>query len=90
MRRVVVHNIALLSITIAIILILGEIALRVISHTNEDDNTLIRGKMLKPYNFPLHISRKSMDFYLNNVDKKPSKVQYVYDKFLGWNSVVVF
>jgi len=27
-----------------------------------------------------------MDFYLNNVDKKPSKVQYVYDKFLGWNS----
>ena len=81
-----VANIAILSITIFFILLSGEIILRVIAHTNKDNNTVITGKLLKPYNFPLYQYKTSLDFYLNNVDKKSSESRYVYDKFLGWNS----
>jgi hypothetical protein len=86
MRRVVAQNIAVLSITVALLLLAGEISVRVISHTDTDNNTVIRGKILRPYKFPLHAAKNSMDFYVNNVNKNPSKVRYVYDKFLGWNS----
>ncbi len=80
-----VAKIAILSITIAFILLSGEIILRVVAHTNEDNNTVIRGKILKPYKLPLQTYKNSLDDYLNNIDKKPSKSRYVYDKFLGWN-----
>jgi lysophospholipase L1-like esterase len=56
------------------------------SHTNADNNTVIRGKMLKPYSLPFNISKRSLDDYLNNINKRPSKVHYVYNEFLGWNS----
>jgi hypothetical protein len=80
-----VANIAMLSITIAFILLSGEIIFRVVAHTNEDNNTVIRGKLLKPYKFPLYTYKNSLDLYLNNIDEKPSKSRYIYDKFLGWN-----
>ena len=81
-----VAKIVILSITIAFILLFGEIILRVVAHTNEDNNTVIRGKILKPYKLPLQTYKNSFNsYYLNNIDKKPDKLLYVYDKFLGWN-----
>ncbi len=77
-------NLSVLVVTMMGLFLAGEILIRLLTNTNADKNRVIRGKTLKPYQFPQNLSKKSIDAYAKNVDERPSKVQYRYDALLGW------
>jgi hypothetical protein len=77
-------NSSILIATTMCLFLAGEILIRLLTHTSDDNNRIIRGKVLKPYKFPQNISKKSIDDYENNIDERPSNVSYRYDALLGW------
>ena len=77
-------NLSILIATTMCLFLAGEILIRLLTHTSDDNNRIIRGKVLKPYKFPQNISKKSIDDYEKNIDERPSNVWYRYDALLGW------
>jgi hypothetical protein len=79
----VFRNVAVFVFVIGVFLCLSEGALRVLLHANEDGNLLVRGKPLKPFQFPKATVLKGYEAYKDQVTKVPSPVAIKYHPTLG-------
>lgn len=79
-------NLAAFTFAIGVSLCISEGVLRASLSSNEDGNLLVRGKPLKPFQFPRATVLKWYESYKMDVMKVPSPVAIKYDPSLGWTN----